>query len=516
MTDKRAFAKTVRSPLFKRLLPLRTDRVIVVRGVARVTMSSPQYIGFTILDRAKYHLYHFYYEVLKPFYGEKISLVYSDTDSYVLKIQTEDLHKDFQNTTLAGYIDTSNFPPSHSCYSSENKGKLGCLKSEVGAEHIAEAICLKPKTYSLQIHGRKDPALGTKGISNYEKKKLGHCDFQRVMNENSVHRFTQTTLTTVKGEMCTVQYRNKRGLSLYDDKRFYVDKFTTLGYGHPDIPPLDQQNEHFPQDPSEDELVEEDIDMVREKKPRKSSSKKNPHDIWKRRIAWGDEYFTQEDPLSLPAKRRKTHHSSSLSHGIVYEQGKLTSKRYRSSDVLLVQQSDCVTIRSHGLSEKLSRRYPYSNVYTTRRQVRDYNRAIVQDRPSPGSIHITKPPVGSSSPLIASIYGQFYMGEERQHNIMNQRLEVHLANITNPSNKDPHLLAGLQKDTRKNRLKWFKEALRTLGNETRNLGIKKIVFPHRIGCDIAGGKWKEYLPAIKAFAKETLKHGTSTVLVEKV
>ena len=93
VTDVRSFTKMVREPLYKRSIPLKENRVVVVRGLPVVKMSSPQYIGMTILDRAKFRLYHFFYKVLKPIYGEDVSLVYTDTDSYVLRIFTDDLHE---------------------------------------------------------------------------------------------------------------------------------------------------------------------------------------------------------------------------------------------------------------------------------------------------------------------------------------------------------------------------------------------------------------------------------------
>ena len=48
------------------------------------------------LDCSKTHMYSFYYDVLKPKYHDKIKLVYTDTDSYVIKVKTDDLYRDFK------------------------------------------------------------------------------------------------------------------------------------------------------------------------------------------------------------------------------------------------------------------------------------------------------------------------------------------------------------------------------------------------------------------------------------
>ena len=58
-------------------------------------LDKPIYMGMSILDYSKTHMYSFYYDVLKPKYGDNIKLVYTDTDSYVIQVMTDDLYTDF-------------------------------------------------------------------------------------------------------------------------------------------------------------------------------------------------------------------------------------------------------------------------------------------------------------------------------------------------------------------------------------------------------------------------------------
>ena len=53
-------------------------------------------MGMSILDYSKIHVYSFNYDVLKPKYQDNIKLVYTDTDSYVIKVETDDLYEDFK------------------------------------------------------------------------------------------------------------------------------------------------------------------------------------------------------------------------------------------------------------------------------------------------------------------------------------------------------------------------------------------------------------------------------------
>jgi len=49
----------------------------------------------TILDNSKILMYDFFYE-LKKQYGSRCELLYTDTDSLLLEIETDDIYKDIE------------------------------------------------------------------------------------------------------------------------------------------------------------------------------------------------------------------------------------------------------------------------------------------------------------------------------------------------------------------------------------------------------------------------------------
>lgn len=59
-------------------------------------------------------MYDFYYGKLKARYGARCQLLYTDTDSYLLEIQTEDMYKDM--TQNQGLYDTSDYTQDHPEY----------------------------------------------------------------------------------------------------------------------------------------------------------------------------------------------------------------------------------------------------------------------------------------------------------------------------------------------------------------------------------------------------------------
>ena len=68
-------------------------------------------------------MYEYYYEVLKKQYGDNCELLYTDTDSFLLKIETEDVYEDMAEKQML--YDTSNYPNEHPLYSGANKKVLG-------------------------------------------------------------------------------------------------------------------------------------------------------------------------------------------------------------------------------------------------------------------------------------------------------------------------------------------------------------------------------------------------------
>ena len=73
---------------------------------------APLYLGMTMLDISETFMYKFWYDYIKPKYGDRAKLCYTDTDSFIIHIFTEDF---FEN--IAGdverWFDTSNYEESY-------------------------------------------------------------------------------------------------------------------------------------------------------------------------------------------------------------------------------------------------------------------------------------------------------------------------------------------------------------------------------------------------------------------
>ena len=137
----------IASPAFARANIFDSNLAAVQMHKSRLYLNRPVYVGMSILDLSKRLMYDFYYNEMKAQYGDRCQLLYTDTDSLLLEIQTEDVYKDMAQH--ASLYDTSDYPKDHPLHSEANKKVLGKMKDECAGRPIAEYIGLRPKMYSI-------------------------------------------------------------------------------------------------------------------------------------------------------------------------------------------------------------------------------------------------------------------------------------------------------------------------------------------------------------------------------
>ena len=96
------------------------------------------------------------YATLKDWYGQKMRMLYTDTDSLIMQFFTNDLYKELLDVPqLRRLFDFSEIPANHpSClgtFGDPNKGKVGFFKDETKGNPITEFVALKPKMYSFKV-----------------------------------------------------------------------------------------------------------------------------------------------------------------------------------------------------------------------------------------------------------------------------------------------------------------------------------------------------------------------------
>ena len=67
-------------------------------------MIKPLYLGISILDISKILWYKFWYYYINPKYGDRAKLSYTDTDSFIIYIKTDDFLKIFPMMLKNGLV----------------------------------------------------------------------------------------------------------------------------------------------------------------------------------------------------------------------------------------------------------------------------------------------------------------------------------------------------------------------------------------------------------------------------
>jgi len=197
----------------------------------KIMLNKPIAVGFAILELSKLIMYQFYYDVMKQKYGAKCSLLFTDTDSLCMAIQTDDLYVDMQADRH--YFDTSNFEPDHELFSEKNHRVLGKFKSETGSRPPVEFVGLKAKMYSLDVCPKKSHTK-VKGIKKrFVQKNVRHSDFVAVLRQNQTNtKATFKHFRSTNHVLQTVEM-TKVCLDAFDDKRYILQNgVNTLAYGH--------------------------------------------------------------------------------------------------------------------------------------------------------------------------------------------------------------------------------------------------------------------------------------------
>ena len=74
----------------------------------KVKLIRPLYLGMSVIDISKTLMYKFWYDYIKPKYEDRAKLCYTDTDSLVIHIITEDVFADISDD-VERWFDTSNY-----------------------------------------------------------------------------------------------------------------------------------------------------------------------------------------------------------------------------------------------------------------------------------------------------------------------------------------------------------------------------------------------------------------------
>ena len=196
-----------------------------------VKMNKPMYLGQAVLDISKTLMYEFWYDYLKPKYGDRVRLCCMNTDSFVTYIGTQDFYKDIAND-VDKWFDTSNYKKDERPLPiGKNKKVIRMFKDELGGKIMTEFCALRAKAYSYKLDDDTEnkKAKGTKKC--IVKRELTFKNYVDCLFNDKTIIKSQQRFRSDHHRVCTEEV-NKIGLSSNNDKRLQTsDKVTTYPYG---------------------------------------------------------------------------------------------------------------------------------------------------------------------------------------------------------------------------------------------------------------------------------------------
>ena len=216
------FKKLVAKPNFRSRKIFSENLISVHMKKTSLTMNKPVYLGMCILDLSKTIMFDFHYNYIKPKYGDKAKLLFTDTDSLMYEIQTEDFYKDISGD-VKNRFDTSDYPENHpsGIPTGINKKVLGMFKDEAAGKIIKEFVGLRAKLYSfiMEEGGENKKCKGVK--KQVVENSITHEDYKTCLTTGKEQLRKQNILRSYEHEVYTEEV-NKIALSALDDKRYIL------------------------------------------------------------------------------------------------------------------------------------------------------------------------------------------------------------------------------------------------------------------------------------------------------
>lgn len=217
-------------PNFKNVTVFSENLVAVQMSPLKVFYNKPIYIGFSVLEIAKTVIYDFYYNYIKQKYGENVNLLYTDTDSLIMEIRTENVFEDIKENL--NYFDTSNFDESNIHGIPKNKSVIGKMKIEYPLNIIREFYGTGAKAYCIILNEDKIIKKAKGVTKSTVSKQLNPSDYRDIVTNNCTHKFCEMYIFRSHLHNMYTELKNKVALSSSDDKRFLINFKETLAWGH--------------------------------------------------------------------------------------------------------------------------------------------------------------------------------------------------------------------------------------------------------------------------------------------
>ena len=251
----------IASPAFESRKIYEGGLVAIKMKKQNISLNRPIYVGFSVLELSKYIMYDFWYNHIKKEFGDRVKLIYTDTDSLVFEVtmvnEKQDIYEFVYNHKTL--YDFSEYPSTHFCYDTTNEKVTGKFKDQTQGRAITEFVALTSKMYAFQLAPLatqfiENPAdvknnhlketktyKKAKGVTkNVTEKSLSFDNYKNCLFNQQTYSNEQTLLRS-KDHKIGFYKQLKSSLTPIDTKRYNLDNgIDTLAFGHYKISEMEE------------------------------------------------------------------------------------------------------------------------------------------------------------------------------------------------------------------------------------------------------------------------------------
>ena len=215
-------------PNFDRATIFDLNLIAVHMKKTEVYFSKPIYVGQAIMDLSKTLMFDFHYDYIRDKYNNAAELLFTDTDSLLYLIHTDDFYKDISRDIKTKF-DTSDYPESHpsGILTGVNKKVIGMFKDEVAGRPITQFVGVRLKLYSFKVEGNEQSKANEvrkcKGVKkNVVKREISFEDFTECLFSGEKQMRAMNIIRSENHDIYPKKV-NKIALSNDDDKRVVME-----------------------------------------------------------------------------------------------------------------------------------------------------------------------------------------------------------------------------------------------------------------------------------------------------
>ena len=192
-----------------------------------VYFNKPIYVVQVILDLSKTLVFDFNYNYIKEKFGDRAELLFTDTDSLMYVIQTEDFYQDIKKD-IKRKFDTSDYPEKHpsGIKTGINKKVIGKFKDEAVGKQITHFVGLRPKLSRFKVEDNSEDSTEihkAKGVNkNVIKNTLSFEDYKKCLFSEEEVMKCMNIIRSKNHDIFSMKM-NKLALSSNDDKRLICE-----------------------------------------------------------------------------------------------------------------------------------------------------------------------------------------------------------------------------------------------------------------------------------------------------